>query len=225
MFNQVQQIVEGGPDAGRDLPHPQTGEAIGIENSPALIEEIVPLAQGNSLDTIHTRRFGASEDAGFLIERVQQHGGEAAYLILGANLAAPTIIRSSTSTKPCWPQEWPCWRPGCSPASAASRRRMQTKAAHGLPCFYILAGIGDLLSQHDRAEMGEVVDLVGRLARACLPSRVVPAGGKPWAAAPAMSVLGLSPPSTPAPGSADPSAPRHAGRWPPPAWSPAPRQR
>ena len=27
--------------------------------------------------------------------------------------------------------------------------------------------------------MGEVVDLVGRLARACLPSRVVPAGGKP----------------------------------------------
>ena len=41
------------------------------------------------LETIHTRRFGASEDAGFLIERVQQNGGEAAYLILGANLAAP----------------------------------------------------------------------------------------------------------------------------------------
>ncbi|MGL6151813.1 MAG: amidohydrolase, partial [Aeromonas sobria] len=35
------------------------------------------------------RRFGASEDAGFLMERVQKQGGEAAYLILGADLAAP----------------------------------------------------------------------------------------------------------------------------------------
>ncbi len=66
------------------------GEAIGIENSPALLEEIVPLAEALKLETIHTRRFGASEDAGFLIERVQQHGGEAAYLILGADLAAPS---------------------------------------------------------------------------------------------------------------------------------------
>ncbi|MGL4714603.1 MAG: amidohydrolase, partial [Aeromonas sp.] len=31
----------------------------------------------------------ASEDAGFLMERVQKQGGEAAYLILGADLAAP----------------------------------------------------------------------------------------------------------------------------------------
>ena len=90
MFNQVQQIVEGAAlMQGATYHIRKQGEAIGIENSPALIEEIVPLAEGNSLDTIHTRRFGASEDAGFLIERVQQHGGEAAYLILGANLAAP----------------------------------------------------------------------------------------------------------------------------------------
>jgi aminobenzoyl-glutamate utilization protein A len=90
MFNQVQQILEGAAlMQGATYHIRKQGEAIGIENSPALIEEIVPLAQGNSLDTIHTRRFGASEDAGFLIERVQQHGGEAAYLILGANLAAP----------------------------------------------------------------------------------------------------------------------------------------
>ena len=47
------------------------------------------LAEALKLETIHSRRFGASEDAGFLIERVQQNGGQAAYLILGANLAAP----------------------------------------------------------------------------------------------------------------------------------------
>ncbi|MNG98594.1 p-aminobenzoyl-glutamate hydrolase subunit A [compost metagenome] len=49
----------------------------------------MPLAQALQLETIHSRRFGASEDAGFLIERVQRSGGEAAYLILGADLAAP----------------------------------------------------------------------------------------------------------------------------------------
>ena len=90
MFNQVQQIVEGAAlMQGATYLIRKQGEAIGIENSPALIEELVPLAQGIALETIHSRRFGASEDAGFLIERVQQSGGQAAYLILGANLAAP----------------------------------------------------------------------------------------------------------------------------------------
>ena len=90
MFGKVQQIVEGGAMMqGATYLIRKQGEAIGIENSPALLEEIVPLAEALKLETIHTRRFGASEDAGFLIERVQQNGGEAAYLILGANLAAP----------------------------------------------------------------------------------------------------------------------------------------
>ncbi|QXB54280.1 amidohydrolase [Aeromonas sp. FDAARGOS 1415] len=90
MFNQVQQIVEGAAlMQGATYLIRKQGEATGIENSPALIEELVPLAQGIALETIHSRRFGASEDASFLIERVQQSGGQAAYLILGANLAAP----------------------------------------------------------------------------------------------------------------------------------------
>ncbi len=41
------------------------GEAIGIDNSPALLEEIIPLAQALKLETIHTRRFGASETQAF----------------------------------------------------------------------------------------------------------------------------------------------------------------
>ena len=41
------------------------------------------------LTVIGERPFGASEDAGFLLEQVQSHGGEAAYLVLGANLTAP----------------------------------------------------------------------------------------------------------------------------------------
>lgn len=90
MFGQVQKIVEGAAMMqGASYLIRKQGEAIGIENSPALLEEIVPLAEALKLETIHSRRFGASEDAGFLIERVQQNGGQAAYLILGANLAAP----------------------------------------------------------------------------------------------------------------------------------------
>jgi aminobenzoyl-glutamate utilization protein A len=90
MFGQVQQIVEGAAlMQGATYLIRKQGEAIGIENSPALLEEIVPLAQALALETVHTRRFGASEDAGFLIERVQHNGGQAAYLILGADLAAP----------------------------------------------------------------------------------------------------------------------------------------
>ncbi|MEH8230856.1 amidohydrolase [Aeromonas veronii] len=90
MFSQVQRIVEGTALAhGVTYRIIKQGEAIALDNSPALQAELAALARKQGLATIQTRRFGASEDAGFLMERVQKQGGEAAYLILGADLAAP----------------------------------------------------------------------------------------------------------------------------------------
>ncbi|QFI54642.1 amidohydrolase [Aeromonas simiae] len=90
MFAQVQRIVEGAAlTYGVTFRILRQGEAIGLDNSPSLLSELTHLAKTQGLTTIQSRRFGASEDAGFLIAQVQQQGGEAAYLVLGADLAAP----------------------------------------------------------------------------------------------------------------------------------------
>ena len=66
--SQVQQMVEGAAMMqGATYLIRKQGEAIGIENSPALLEEIVPLAKALKLETIHTRRFGASEEAATVV--------------------------------------------------------------------------------------------------------------------------------------------------------------
>ena len=76
-----------------EVLYPGTREAFGLPGICLSLadrpEELAALARKQGLATIQTRRFGASEDAGFLMERVQKQGGEAAYLILGADLAAP----------------------------------------------------------------------------------------------------------------------------------------
>ncbi|MGL5949634.1 MAG: amidohydrolase [Aeromonas sp.] len=90
MFSQVQRIVEGAAIAhGVTYRIIKQGEAVALNNSPALQQEVAEIARAQGLHTIQTRRFGASEDASFLMERVQKQGGEAAYLILGADLKAP----------------------------------------------------------------------------------------------------------------------------------------
>lgn len=90
MFGQVQRIVEGTALAyGVTYRIIKQGEAQGLANSPELLSELAPLARDEGLEVVPTRRFGASEDAGFLMERVQRAGGQAAYLVLGATLAAP----------------------------------------------------------------------------------------------------------------------------------------
>ncbi len=76
MFSQVQRIVEGSALAhGVTYRIIKQGEAIALDNSPALQAELAALARKQGLATIQTRRFGASEDAGFLMERVQKQGG------------------------------------------------------------------------------------------------------------------------------------------------------
>ena len=89
VFSAVQRIVQGTAlSHGVDYHIRRQGEAIGIENSPALVHAVTLVATELGFSVIHSRPFGASDDAGFMMERVQKNGGQAAYLVLGADLAA-----------------------------------------------------------------------------------------------------------------------------------------
>ncbi|MCD8547914.1 MAG: amidohydrolase [Aeromonadaceae bacterium] len=89
MFGRVQQIVEGcARSYGVDYRIRKQGEAISIENSPCLVHSVTLSADQLGFHVIHSRCFGASDDAGYMLERVQKRGGEAAYLVIGADLAA-----------------------------------------------------------------------------------------------------------------------------------------
>lgn len=66
------------------------GSAASSNNSPEFSQFIYKVAKQlnifNELGVIHD--IGGSEDCSYFIERVQAHGGQAAYLIIGASLAA-----------------------------------------------------------------------------------------------------------------------------------------
>jgi aminobenzoyl-glutamate utilization protein A len=68
----------------------EMGGAAGAESNRALVEDLE--ATGRRLgifDEIIPRcYFGASEDCTYFMERVQQRGGRAAYIMIGADLAA-----------------------------------------------------------------------------------------------------------------------------------------
>ena len=89
VFSAVQRIVQGAAFShGVDYQIIRQGEAIAIANTPTLVHEITRQAEELGFDIIHCRPFGASEDAGFLLERVQRRGGQAAYLLIGSDLEA-----------------------------------------------------------------------------------------------------------------------------------------
>ena len=89
VFSAVQRIVQAaGMAYDVDYHIRRQGEAISIHNTPALVHGVTLTAGSLGLDVIHSRPFGASDDAGFMVERVQKRGGQAAYLVLGADLAA-----------------------------------------------------------------------------------------------------------------------------------------
>lgn len=89
VFSAVQRIVQGVAMAhGVDYMIRRQGEAISIQNSPALVHTLTLLGDELGFDVIHSRPFGASDDAGFLIDRVQRRAGQAAYLVIGADLSA-----------------------------------------------------------------------------------------------------------------------------------------
>ncbi len=68
----------------------KTGGAAGGSNSPELAQYLQDEAESLGIfdEVIGTCDFGASEDFSYFMERVQQNGGEAAYMMIGAGLAA-----------------------------------------------------------------------------------------------------------------------------------------
>jgi aminobenzoyl-glutamate utilization protein A len=66
------------------------GGAAGGRNDAALVARIRQVAerQGMLSEILPTGNIGGSEDCTYLMERVQQRGGQAAYLMLGTALAA-----------------------------------------------------------------------------------------------------------------------------------------
>lgn len=73
-----------------ELKISEMGGAAGGNNSPALAERLAKLANGLGIfdEIVSHSDFGASEDFSYFMERVQQRGGQAAYMMVGANLAA-----------------------------------------------------------------------------------------------------------------------------------------
>lgn len=68
----------------------EAGGAVGAANSPAMVSVAEKLARESGLFDEITKEcdFNASEDCSYFMERVQRRGGEAAYLMVGATLAA-----------------------------------------------------------------------------------------------------------------------------------------
>ena len=67
----------------------KVGNAISITSDRALCEKVASTARAIGVDTVDYAVFkGGSEDATFLMRRVQQEGGQAVYSIMGTDLAA-----------------------------------------------------------------------------------------------------------------------------------------
>lgn len=68
----------------------RTGGAAGGSNSPKLAHFLMEHAKklGIFNNVVDECPFGASEDYSYFMERVQSHGGQAAYMMIGADLAA-----------------------------------------------------------------------------------------------------------------------------------------
>lgn len=68
----------------------EVGSAAGGSNTPELSKKVQMVAERLAIfdDIVPTADFGASEDFSYYMERVQKKGGQAAYMMVGADLAA-----------------------------------------------------------------------------------------------------------------------------------------
>ncbi|ELR67792.1 Catalyzes the cleavage of p-aminobenzoyl-glutamate to p-aminobenzoate and glutamate, subunit A [Photobacterium marinum] len=90
MYQQVERIAEASAAIhGVKVEIKAQGEAIGLHNDLEMVEllETIGLHSGFS-HVLREKDFGASEDAGYLVDRVQQKGGKAIYCLVGSNLTA-----------------------------------------------------------------------------------------------------------------------------------------
>lgn len=91
MFQESVRIIKAAADMyGVTVEMQEVGGAAGAENDRELVEGLQATAGRIGIfDEIIPRcYFGASEDCTYFMERVQQQGGKAAYIMIGAGLAA-----------------------------------------------------------------------------------------------------------------------------------------
>ena len=91
MANQAARIIKAAADMyDVKVKISEMGGAAGGNNSPELSETLANIAKRLGIfdNIIPDVDFGASEDYSYFMERVQQNGGQAAYVMVGANLAA-----------------------------------------------------------------------------------------------------------------------------------------
>ncbi|TGZ36123.1 p-aminobenzoyl-glutamate hydrolase subunit A [Photobacterium damselae subsp. damselae] len=90
MYQQVERIAQGSAHIhGVNVEIQAQGEAIGLHNDTEMVNliESIGLDAGFS-DVIREKDFGASEDVGYLFDRVQHNGGKAVYCLIGSDLTA-----------------------------------------------------------------------------------------------------------------------------------------
>jgi aminobenzoyl-glutamate utilization protein A len=91
MVDQAVRIIKAAADMyGVRLEIKEMGGAAGAENDIALVEYVQNIAKrlGTFEEILPYCYFGASEDCTYFMERVQQRGGQAAYVMIGTDLAA-----------------------------------------------------------------------------------------------------------------------------------------
>ncbi|MDA6078003.1 amidohydrolase [Edwardsiella anguillarum] len=89
MAQQALRIADGAAQSfGLRVEHQVMGSAVDLHNDAALMTLVADIASQQLDLRIGEASFGGSEDATLLVERVQAHGGQAAYVVLGADLRA-----------------------------------------------------------------------------------------------------------------------------------------
>ncbi len=91
MVTEAQRMIEGAALMhGVKVNISEMGGAASCSNSPGLVTVIEQVARrlGIFREIMQSCDFGASEDCTYFMDRVQQSGGQAAYIVVGADLAA-----------------------------------------------------------------------------------------------------------------------------------------
>lgn len=91
MYEEAMRIIKAAADMyGVKLEIKEMGGAAGANNDAKLVERLQSIAGrlGVFDEILPYCYFGASEDCTYFMERVQQHGGKAAYVMVGTDLAA-----------------------------------------------------------------------------------------------------------------------------------------
>lgn len=91
MEKAMEKVLEGSALMyGVQMKIEKVGGAAGGNNSPSLVPFLEDKAKETGLfkNILGSTNFGGSEDFSYFMERVQKNGGEAAYMLIGSNLAA-----------------------------------------------------------------------------------------------------------------------------------------